>query len=327
MSEALGDERCGLYFLAGIDMSSAATETGVVTIHAAEGALNGGHQDFIESVFAADFRDYQVRFRFHSSKELHCPDSLESFAKSFRHDHIVSDPTGAFTRAAKLLELVREIRAELGSSADRILWRSETSALVVLVTRSETGTAEDDRLDILNDQVSSLIRDRATADLKKAIRSVYVNTEIPAGRYTPVDGGHPAPQDQPSGLTGLLARISGIAALIGIGTISAASASVPALVEDDRSLTSGVAALVGLTTLGENSYGLRNHYRAVGGLRLYFGKTDGLIESGLLPGAPGFDETASADTADPVGATPAGEPKLPAPSPELLDLPDTPSNS
>ncbi|WP_136659148.1 hypothetical protein [Nitratireductor sp. XY-223] len=330
LSETLGDERCGLYFLAGMDLNPAAAGTGVVTIHAAEGALNNGHQDFIESVFAAQFRDYDVRFRFHSSEELHCPDSLESFARSFRHDHIVSDPTGAFTRVAKLLELVRDIRAELGSSVDRILWRSETSALVVLATGfqvGETGTAEDDRLNFLHDQVSSLIRDRAAADLKKAIRSVHVNTEMPAGRYTHVDEGHRAAQDKSTGLTGMFARISGIAALIGLGTISAASASVPALVEDDGSLTPGVAALVGLTTLGENSYGLRNHYQAVGGLRLYFGKTDGSIETGLLPGAPGSDEIALTDTPSPDGAKPTGEPNLPAPSPELLDLPDTPSNS
>jgi hypothetical protein len=299
MMETLTDERFGLYFLAGVDTEDPATDTGMVTIHAAEGALTPEHQYFIESTFADLYPGYDVRFRIHSNRDLHAPDSLESFARNFQHDHIVADPTGAFARVSHLLELARQIRAELGTLIDRILWQADASALVVLAAPFKAGgspSGEKDSFDRLCNKLNSLVENRAPADLRNAIRSVRLSQEIPSGRYTPIDGGEPLAVPVPapkSRFTGMLARISGIAALVGLGTISAASASATGVIEDDQHQMPGITGLIGLTTLGENSYGLRNRYQAVGGLRLYFGETGALMTLALMPGPECADDCQS----------------------------------
>lgn len=284
MMETLADERCGLYFLAGVDTT--APDAGVVTVHAAEGALNHGHQYFIESTFAALYPGYDVRLRLHSNEDLHAPDSLESFARCFQHDHIVADPTGAFARVSKLLELAGQIRAELGSSVGHILWQADASALVVLAApfnARSSASREKDSFDHLRNEVGALVKRRAPADLRKAIRSVHVSRKVPTGRYTLIDRGPVVAPARKSSVSGMLARISGIAALIGLGTMSAAAAHAPTVIEDDQLQMPGITGLVGLTTLGENSYGLRNRYQAVGGLRLYFRETGTLMTPAATP--------------------------------------------
>lgn len=286
MTETLSDERCGLYFLAGVDVKGAAASGGTVTIHAAQGALDLSHQYFIESRFAELHPDFEVRLRFHSNDDLNAPESLEGFARCFRHDHIVADPTGAFDRVSHLLELSRRIRAELGESIDRILWQADASALVALAAPSVangSGPEERERFDRLCDEVNLLVENRAAPDLKKAIRSVHVSRMVPSGRYTPIDGASLLAPAGKNRLYGLSAYISGIAALIGLGTISVASANTPAVVDEDQLSMPGIAGLVGLTTLGENSYGLRNRYQAIGGLRLYFGETGVPMAPALVP--------------------------------------------
>ena len=321
MMEILSDERCGLFFLAGFDTRSEGTEAGVITVHAAEGALNHGHQYYIKNTFAAHHCDYRVRFRFHSNQDLHCPDSLESFARNFQHGQIVSDPTGAFARGSKLLGLARHIRTELGPSIDRIVWQSDTSTLIVVAapfTSLAPVSMEFESLDRLRDVVNLLVSDGAPADLRNVIRSVRVSEKLPSGCYTPIDGGHFVPPAQPRTFSGMFARISSIAALIGIGTMSAASASVPAAVDEDRFLLPGITALVGLTTLGENSYGLRNHYQAVGGLRLYFGETGALLQPPSMPVPEHAEHTPLIDTSETDANSESGtrrsEPTWPKPS-------------
>lgn len=303
VTNTLMDERCGLYFLAGVDAPQSEASAGTVTIHAAEGTLNQTHRRFINDTFATRHPDYDVQLRFHSSRDLHAPDSLERFAGRFRHDHIVSDPTGAFARVSKLLELAGWIRTAFGPGVDRILWQAEASTLVVLATPDDPAGSTSEKgpgLEALRRGVDALIETKAPADLKKAIRSVEVSETVPAGRYTQIDGSPPAAPAQKKSVTGMLARISGLAALIGVGTISAAGASATA-VEDDQNLMPGIAGLIGLTTLGENSYGLRNRYQAVGGLRLYFGKNGALMTPVASLPEPGIDDQRQ------------GDPTLPAP--------------
>jgi hypothetical protein len=106
MMERLGDERCGLYFLAGVDTKTV-NRPGMLIIHAAQGgAITREHEHFIETAFGGEIDpDLEVRICYHSSRDLYAPDSLESFAKLFEHDHIVADPTGAFARVSKLLRV------------------------------------------------------------------------------------------------------------------------------------------------------------------------------------------------------------------------------
>ena len=123
--------------------------------------------------------------------------------------------------------------------------------------------------------------------MHNAIASVQVCTETPAGKCTPVDikscrtkvvySAHPTKH----GFGRLLARLSKIAVIIGLGSVSAANAGTPDIDKIDQSNMSGITALVGLTTLGENSFGLRNRYQAMGGLRLYFGDAGALMVSTL----------------------------------------------
>lgn len=304
VTNTLMDERCGLYFLAGVDAPQSEASAGIVTIHAAEGTLNQTHRRFIKDTFAARHPDYGVQLRFHSSRDLHAPDSLERFAGRFRHDHIVSDPTGAFARVSKLLELAGWIRTAFGPDVDRILWQADHSTLVVLATSAThvgSASAQEQDLAPLRRGLQALIEAKAPADLKKAIRSVQVSEMVPPGRHTQIDGSPPVALIQKRSVTGMLARLSGIAALIGLGTISAAAANAPAAVEEDQNLMPGITGLIGLTTLGENSYGLRNRYQAVGGLRLYFGKNGALMAPVASLPEPGADDPQQ------------GDPTLPAP--------------
>jgi hypothetical protein len=272
---------------------------GVLTVHAAQGTISRDHEDFIRTSLAALDPDLEVRIRHHSPRDLYAPDNLESFAKLFEHDHIVADPTGAFTRVSNLSKLARLIRARLAGSIEQILWKAEASALVVVTSSVAGGDTElPEGLDRLRDQVKSLVDNHVCPDLKRAIRSVQLFDEAPPGRHTPVDSAScPKPTDGARAVparrrlhSGILARISGIAALIGLGALSAANASTAASPEDARSLMPGITGLVGLTTLGENSYGVRNRYQAVGGLRLYFGDTGLLMLSAVRSGTMSIDD-------------------------------------
>lgn len=301
VTNTLTDERCGLYFLAGVDAPQSEASAGLVTIHAAEGTLNQTHRCFIEDTFASRHPDYDVHLRFHSGRDLHAPDSLQRFAKRFRHDHIVSDPTGAFARVSKLLELAGWIRTAFGQGVDRILWQADDSTLVILAASAApagSASAQESGLKALRLGVDALIEKKAPADLKKAIRSVQVSETVPTGRYTQIDGNRPVAPVQKRSMTGMLARISSLTALIGLGTISAAGASTPA-VEEDQNLMPGITGLIGLTTLGENSYGLRNRYQAVGGLRLFFGKNGALMAPVASLPEPGTDDPPQGDPISP----------------------------
>jgi len=276
LKQRLEDERCGLFILAGYDEPEG--RSGILTVHAFRDALSPHNRAHIESSVSELDPGIAIRFRAHTSGDLHSPGSLEAFAGLFDHEHIVSDPTGAFGRVNELLRLARQIRSDL-APVRSILWQPHASALVVVANDAGPGESE-----AREATVRSLIDTTASDDLRKTIRSVSVEATMPAGRYTPVDAlSRPAPKTR-SRAAGLLARASGIAALIGLGTMTAAHAATPpADMEDDR-LMPGLIALVDLTTLGENAYGGRNQFQAVGGLRLYFGASGLLRASAFRPG-------------------------------------------
>lgn len=276
LKQRLKDERCGLFILAGYDEPEG--QGGILTVHAFRDALSAENRAHIESSVSELDPGIGIRFRAHSSGDLHSPGSLEAFAELFDHEHIVSDPTGAFGRVTELLRLARRIRSDL-APVRSILWQPHASALVVVARDGGPGECA-----ALEAAVRSLIDTTAGDDLRKTIRSVSAEATMPAGRYTPVDAlSRPAPKTT-SRLAGLLARASGIAALIGIGTMTAAHAATPPADMEDDALMPGLIALVDLTTLGENAYGGRNHFQAVGGLRLYFGASGLLRASAFRPG-------------------------------------------
>ena len=295
ITECLADARCGLLLLAGLDPNNNADQGSILTIHAAQGAITRENEDFIKTTFAALDPGCEVRVYCHTPDVLYAPDSLERFSRLFDHEQIVLDPTGSFVRTSKLTKLARAIRAKFGYYIDRILWQAETSKLIVVAYTDETGETLSGRsvdMDWLTEQVGFLVKNLENKDLSKVITSIQVSGSAPSGKYVPVDihsYSAPAPSSAPArkrGLANLLARVSGIAALIGLGAISAANAKAPIINEEGYSFLPGVTALVGLTTLGENSYGMRNRYQAIGGLRLYFGDTGTLMMSTFKTGEP-----------------------------------------
>lgn len=286
LREKLSDERCGLYFLAGLDSLSPDGDQKVLTVHASQGAFYGDQEKYIRSVALDVDPDLEVRVKFHSASDLHEPDSLESFARNFQHQQIVSDPTGAFFRAPELLRLASNLRGELGGKIDRILWKAEYSALLIQVAPSATEeglTGEPVAKAGLQEKIDFLVNKYATADLRRTIKLVRTVATPPTGSFVPVDAlsaRTQAPERKP---TGLAARVAGIAALIGIGIFSSAATAAAANVDKGVMATSGFSALSGLTSLGENSLGVRNHYRAIGGLKLYFRDSVAFMSPGTRP--------------------------------------------
>jgi len=288
IKEILENERCGLFILAGLDHAASDT-CGTLTIHAASGALRGDNIDFIKSRLLELSPDVEVRIRIYSSADLHTPDSLEDFARLFAHDTILADPTGAFSRVSSLLDLSRVIRSELGERVKAILWQPHASTLVVVEKQPATSDTlgEFAKLPLLEDAVISMVDRIGCPDLKKTIRSVSSSTK-PSNRYTPVDSAsRPVRPVHPprTAMNRIMAWASGVAAFIGLGTLTAAQASLPPVNMDDEALMPGIIALVDLTTLGETSYGVRNPYQAIGGLRLYFGASGLLQASAVQPGS------------------------------------------
>ena len=278
LSEELADERCGLYFLAGLDLETSNKSCGLLTIHVADGAINQTQEQFIRSIVETVEPELAVNVKYHSARELHAPDSLESFVGLFRHEDIIADPTGAFCRAPGLLELAQSLRAELGNLVSRILWQAEYSTLVVIADSLGTEIAPSGQRVVtreLQQAIDEVVNGRASPDLRRMIRTVRATTQAPSSSYVPVDAlSVRAPVQMPKP-AGLMARVAGITALIGIGMFSTANAATsPAAVPDQAP---GFMALSGLTSLGENALGVRNHYRAVGGLRLYFRESASLL--------------------------------------------------
>ncbi len=277
-TDILEDERCGLYFLAGLD--EAADAPALLTVHAARGTLTQSNRDFIRAA-VTNGENVELRILEHSDRELRTPESLEDFAVLFDHDSILKDPTGAFSRMGSLVDTARRLRNQAGDAVRHILWQAEGATLVVVTDRS---------IDAVRATVETEIG-RANS----VIRAAHVLPNAPAGRFTPVDRRSIAARPTPvvPARSGLFARMAGAAALIGLGAISAANAAptpnAPSpdsgLPGDSVSFTPGMTALSGLTTLGENAYGRRNHYQAVGGLRLYFGEAGKLMAAALRPEA------------------------------------------
>lgn len=285
--EVLEDERCGLFFLAGLDKGAGSNGSDLLTVHAADGTMNDEQVAFIEAAVSRMKGRPDVKVRFHSPNELCAPDSLESFVSRFSHDHILADPTGAFARAPELLKLAASLRSELGGLLSRVLWRSKDSVLVCLVTPDAlTVTPSGDAEAAapirarINDQVARFTGQK----LVKVISSVQVVPILPAGQHVPVDRLSVPEPVSVRKTSGLLARVAKIAALVGLGTLSATAAANATTEDDAQFHAPALAALTGLTVLGENSYGIRNPYQAVGGLRLYLGDAGFLLVSSVGDG-------------------------------------------
>lgn len=305
VSECLNGDRFGLFFLAGVDDGAGTQGHNLLTIHAAQGAISPENDVCIRKCLSKLDTTYEVQIRTHAPDELYSPDSLEAFARLFEHDHIVSDPTGAFSRVNELTDLAYKIRAQFGSAVDRIVWQAETSRLYVQLNKGDDAGLKER----LVKELKLLEADMAGNDLATIVAAIEVCSTTPDGKCTAVDiaSVRVSPQivvsNKKRGFARVLARISGIAALIGFGAVSAAGAATPAISKPDYANMPGITALVGLTTLGENSYGLRNPYQAVGGLRLYFGDAGTQMASAFSPSrllSPDFDASVGDDRPVPV---------------------------
>ncbi|HHN68261.1 MAG TPA: hypothetical protein ENK15_09570 [Thermopetrobacter sp.] len=305
----LGDERCGLYLLATFDERAAAEHDGVLTVHAAAGAITPENVAFIEASVARVAPGMPVRIRRHAATDLHGQDCLENFARLFGEGRIVADPTGSFARVSGLIRLALLIRAECWRRVERVLWHAEERRLIVQAASGDDAS--------LRARIRRLIDANADDDLRGAIAAIEICAQTPEEACIPVDvlsRRPPAASPPPAARErngGLLARLSKIAAIAGLSSVSAAAAGAADIPPAERASVSGIAALVGLTTLGENSFGARNRHQAVGGLRLYFG------EAGVKAAAVSGDVRAL-DTATPdAGPDNAAQRRVRYPAPAI----------
>lgn len=258
----------GLYFLAGVDAVGFGRGD-VLTVHYASGSLSLEHETNIRNAVLKVSRDIAVRFREHSSRVLFRPSSLEKLSNMFGHQHIVADPTGAFSRVEQLVGFVKSLRAKFGSRIGRVLWFAEKRKLCFC----DSSVTRDELVDVLKDE--------GGGDLINSIEVLDVVESIPDGRFSVVD--HKSISAAGKRRMGLsLARLSGLAAAAGIGALPfMANASVNP-VTGATAQQPALTALVGLTTFGENSFGYRNHFQALGSLRLYFGDSGPILVAGCV---------------------------------------------
>ncbi len=287
LAAKLAAEEGGLFFLAGVDMGRPEGKHATLTIHAAEGTVNPEYEESLKKAIAESDPDMDFQLRLHNSEELYAPDSLEAFARLFRHDHIVADPTGAFTRVPELVKLAQKVSESLGLAVRQTLWQAEFSTMAFVVEPSvaeHTLAGESAVPETVRESIEQLVDEYAGRDLRKAIRIVRVATRVPAGNYVPIDNLSVPPKPaEASGFFKPAGIVATLAALIGFGLAPAAAATPP--IEGRHVLAPGITGLAGLTTLGENSLGNRNHYQAVGGLRLYFGEAGVAIVAAYGPGS------------------------------------------
>lgn len=287
--DCLRDERCGLFFLAGIDRVGGPERSHKLTVHTAPGAVSAQQEQHIRSTLLGRYPSLLVELRCHTSQDLYLPKCLETFSQRFAHEVIVADPTGAFARGIELVNLATSLRNRLGADLRQFYWVPERSEFHIVTTalNENTGlpyTAK--QIQDLKTVVQAEIAEMPGDKLRSAIRSVRIADLLPTAKYTPIDMGSvvetatPAEATQVSNGSGLARSIKRfLAALIGFGTVTTANAALPPAGEGPVLPGPGISALVGLTTLGENSFGVRNHYRAIGGLRLYLGDTGILLAS------------------------------------------------
>lgn len=274
LTKVLNDERCGLFLLAGLDNTDA-NKRQVLTIHASADLFSSENESFVRARVKDAFPDLAVRVRRHAFRKLCSPPSLEKFTEQFSHRTILHDPTGAFARAADLVALAAVMRANYGHALRSLFWRPETGALHLVLDKDRMPREhlDDHTIAELVETARELVNANSTTDLTTAFRQVSVAHDLPPGHFTPVDTASIPAAPGLGKLLAPLARISGLAAMIGIGSFAVAQAkAIP--IEEDVTLMPGISALHGLTTLGENGFGQRNPFRAVGGLRLYFGNSE-----------------------------------------------------
>ncbi|MFN0263238.1 hypothetical protein ACKTEK_05090 [Tepidamorphus sp. 3E244] len=289
----LAEEGCGLFFLAGLDMGKTPP---IVTVHAANGTIGTEQIDYIQRRIHEFDTALELEIRTHSPSDLYAPDSLEGFASLFTHEHVVADPTGAFTRAPRLLEMAAKLRSAFGEQIDRILWRTGDAALVVVAAAQATCISISGKqiaTDRFEAELKAFVGQTAIGDLAKVVRSVRVVAGVVPGSYVPVDASSVVRLSSTPAKTkaaGALTRAAGAAAIIGLGTVAAAATDGSVNAAPDAHYQSpGITALSDLTTLGENSLGVRNHFRAVGGLRLYLGESGVILASAASTLGAGFE--------------------------------------
>lgn len=270
-SEMLKDERCGLLFLAGYDKATAGGR-GRLTVHAARGNLSNTHEGHISRAVAEIHPSIDVQFVHHEFKTLFKPRCLEDFFARFRHEEIVSDPTGAFARAQKLLALTASFRTEFGKWLDNVFWQFTTGTLHLMIVKSEAVPLSSVKRSIENAAWRLLDQD-IFSELDGVVQNIVTSTSLPSGYCTPVDNQSVGRPSRTQYVLGMLAKASALAGLVGLGSATLANAHQgPGPLEN--AVMPGISALSGLTTLGENALGQRNMFQSRGGLRLYFGNSD-----------------------------------------------------
>lgn len=270
--QVLREEKCGLFFLAGLDKQF---KRRTLTVHTATGNLSEENERFIRARFGGLDAELNVVIRHHAFKNLFEPRCLEHFIGAFSHDEIICDPTGAFSRAEDLLRLASRMRLEFGHWLEKLLWQSETGTLLLILNpiASNAPIVNPAMAKRLEATAWNIFESGTRSDLSKVLNTISVATEVPTGSHTPVDASSIDIPKTGKSLVGMMAKVSGIAGMIGLGSAAFANAHLPASHESSTALP-GISALNGLTSLGENALGQRNMFQSLGGLRLYFGNSD-----------------------------------------------------
>lgn len=283
VSALLSDRRFGRFFLAAMDNGSSLRRS-AVTIHASDETLSVEQERALGiAVREADIH-VRVRVKRYSLERLATPKSIEKFYEPFRHDAILSDPTGAFLRAKELLTLTADLRRQFGKTIEKIFWRAETGELLLVVDAATASSDEDRSAEILLN-AEAILSGRTDQSIRRYVKKIDVVRRQPSGRLTPVDELSVTDTSAFAEKLSVAGKIASAAALLGIGGMMPAQArSLPN--EEPYIVMPGISALPGLTNLGEDAFGTTVLPRAFGGLRIYFGNSEPVLlaKCGLLFG-------------------------------------------
>ncbi|MGI9416141.1 MAG: hypothetical protein ACR2PM_20895 [Hyphomicrobiales bacterium] len=175
-------------FLLGIDRSMFGKP--VVTVH----TVRDREERVSGAALRREFRHSDLpqgcRVRRHKSRRLERANSLEAFLRGFRHQEIISDPTGCFGRALSLVDFADDLRARSDKRIAGLYWHSDLRTVYVVydhkdfitdrkVKVRELGAAE-------NMVREALVRACGT-QAAEYVPSVRLGFELPDAPLVPID--------------------------------------------------------------------------------------------------------------------------------------------
>lgn len=183
---------------------------------------------------------HRVWVQFHNASELSAPRSLEKFVARVTGGEILYDPTGAIARGRAIVEAGRMLRRTLGVKLSGIFYESRTRTLFVTLKAPQVLSSAKVRVSALSEIENAVGNAVANAfvNIRGDSPSVRVGFGVPHASLVPVD--------RRSVIGWSRRAVSSIrrnwkpvtlATLFGLGAVSSATASGPAVSESNLKVT------------------------------------------------------------------------------------------